>query len=93
MAFTPETVGGNIVSDANGASLLTYQTADLIADVVTAGYFKSVVGGQLVTGDSTADKIFNDLDIVLIQCSDGLIQAEMTVAATAVSAVATLTEA
>ncbi len=93
MAFTPKTVGGNIGSDANGVSLLTYQTDDTIADVTTAGYFKSVdANGQLLSGEATADKIFNDLDICTIQCTDGLIQAEMDVTADAVSCVAILTE-
>ena len=93
MAFTPKTVGGNLVSDGNGVSLLTYQTPDDIATVTTEGYFKSVDGdGQLVSGERTADKIFNDLDIVLVQCSDGLIQAEMSVSTTLVSCVAILGE-
>lgn len=89
MAFTPNTVGGNIVSDGNGVSFLTYQTEDLIADVTTVGYFKNVsVEGQLLNGESTADKIFSDLDILMIQCSDGFAQGEMTVSADVVSCLA-----
>jgi len=94
MAFTPKTVGGNIVSDGNGVSFLTYQTADTIATVVTAGYFKQLDGdGELVSGEDTANLIFNDLDIVLVQASDGLFQAEMSVSATTVSCIAIATEA
>jgi len=86
MPFTPKTVGGNIVSDANGVSFLTYQTADLRATVTTAGYFKELsANGAILQGSKTADKIFNGLDVVLIQCSDGIFQGEMTVSPTVVS--------
>ncbi len=89
MAFDTKRVGGNIVSDGNGISFLTYQTEDTTAVVTTAGYFKELdVNGQLTSGEGTVDKIFNDLDIVLIQTSDGLIQAEMSVTATVVSCIA-----
>jgi len=93
MAFTPKTVGGNIVADANGNSFFTYQTADTIATVVTTGYFKQLDGdGELTSGEDTANLIFSDFDIVLVQASDGLFQAEMAVTDTTVSCIAMATE-
>ena len=93
MAFSPATVGGNIVSDGNGISFLTYQTEDTEAVVVTPGYFKNVdVNGQLTSGEVTADGMFNDLDIILVQASDGLFQAEMSVDTDSVSCVALASE-
>ncbi len=67
MAFTSDTLMGNIVSDGNGAGFFVYKTGDTKAEVLASNYFKQP-GNQVI-----ASKTLTIRDIVMCQCSDGLI--------------------
>ena len=67
MAFTPETLSGNIVADGNGASLYVYQTLDTKAVVLALDYFKQA-GNQEIASQTITIR-----DMLMCQCSDGFI--------------------
>ena len=64
MAYTPKTLGGNLVSSANGASILLYKTEDTKAEVAADFYFSA-------DPSDVSYKVLQNRDIVLCECSDG----------------------
>lgn len=66
-------LGGNIVSDGNGATIFTYQTEDTKAEVTTAGYFSQDRDPEIESPANTSYLYFNPRDIILAQCSDGFV--------------------
>lgn len=65
MAYTPHTLSGNVVSNANGVALLTYTTPDTKAEVLAVDYFS-------VDRSNVSHKVLHYRDVILCQCSDGL---------------------
>ena len=64
MAFTVETLTGNINASAVGSSLFGYGTADAIADVLAVGYFDT---------EDTSFLVLTVGDLITADCSDGYV--------------------